>query len=90
MKKLLRTLFSPLLNFLEAGDERYAYKPSHRAILIIMSTVFSGLSVAVFAIEQTDSYSYLIAVGVFGCLGGTGLVVGFLGKDRAVAKVWGQ
>lgn len=90
MKKQLRILFSPLLKKLEAGNESYAYKPSHRIILLFMSSVFSGLSIAVTIVEQTGSLSYLIPVIVFGALGAVGLIVGLIGNDRAVAKIWGQ
>ncbi len=90
MKPMLRKLFSPLLKPFEAGDLPYAYKPSHRVILVIMCSLFSGLAVAVSFVAPGDSWSFLIPVFVFGGLGFIGLLVGLLGTDRAVSKIWGS
>lgn len=90
MKQQLRMLFSPLLNRLESGDEEYAYRPSHRKILIFVCAVFFGLAALVLAINPGDDIGYFFPVIVFGLIGVLGLVVGLLGNDRAVAKIWGS
>jgi len=86
----LRTLFSPLLSKLEAGDDPYAYKPSHRFILIFMSCLFLGLAIGVYVFMPETDPGYWFPVVVFGGAGLTGLITGLLGKNRAVAKLWGS
>ncbi len=90
MKQSLQKLFSPVLSRFESGDQAYAYKPSHRMILLLMSTMFCSLAIAVLFVAQGQALSYLIPVFVFGGGGLLGLVIGFLGNDRAVAKIWGS
>ena len=68
MHALLRTLFAPLLNILEKGDEPYGYKPSHRKILLAVGALFLLLA----------------------CVSLVCLVVGAVGSERAVAKLWGS
>ncbi len=89
MKNLLRTLFSPLLNRLESGNEPYAYKASHRSILMAMSAMFAALAAIVFFRADGADLGYLFPVIVFGAGGVLGLIIGWLGDDRAVAKIWG-
>jgi len=91
MKQLLRNLFSPILNFFEKGDESYQYKPLNRKILIFMSSVFFGLAgVVLYFIPVSADKGYYLPVIVFFILALVGLVVGLLGTDRAVAKIWGN
>ena len=90
LKNLIRTLFAPLLNPLEAGDEPYNYKPSHRTILLVVSALFCGLATAVGWLAWGIDPGYLFPVVVFGGVSITGLVVGTVGSDRAVAKIWGS
>ena len=90
MKGLLRKLFSPLLSVFEAGNEPYAYKPSHRKILLVLSTLFSILAAAVLASAQGQDAGYLLPVFLFGGAGMLGFIIGFLGNERAVAKIWGS
>jgi len=106
LKSLLRKLFSPLLNLFESGQSDYAYKKSHRVILIIVGLLFSGLASLVFVLShkvtqevlpdvaqisaQADSIGYLIPVLFFGGAGILCLLIGLLGNDRAVAKIWGS
>lgn len=89
MKNLLRKLFSPLLAPLERGDAPFAYKPSHRTILLVMSAMFIGLASLVFWLTPGGNFNYLLPVIVFGGAGVLGIIVGTLGSDRAVAKIWG-
>ena len=90
MKGLLRKLVSPVLGIFEAGKEPYAYKSSHRKILLVLSGMFSLLAAAVFASAQGQDAGYLLPVFLFGGAGLLGFIIGFLGSDRAVAKIWGS
>ena len=91
MKKKLRSLFAPVLNILESGDEEYSYRPSHRKILMVMGSLFfvlstlSGISAVV-----SGQWGGLIPILVFFVVGFVCVIVGFLGTDRAVAKIWGS
>ncbi len=44
MKEFLRKVFSPILDTFESGDDDYAYRPSHRTILIVVGVLFLVLS----------------------------------------------
>ena len=90
IKQSLRTLLSPLLNILESGTEPYSYKPSHRIILIAMGSLFCGLAIAVYIFSQGADLGYLLPVIIFGTVGSVSLLIGFIGTDRAVAKMWGS
>lgn len=91
MKNKLRSLFAPVLNILESGDEEYSYRPSHRKILMYMGSLFfvlstlSGISAVV-----SGQWGGLIPILVFFVVGFVCVIVGFLGTDRAVAKIWGS
>jgi len=88
VKHLLRKIFSPILKIFESGTDAYAYKPSHRIILIIMGSMFSALATLVFLFAQGEDPVYLLPVLIFGSLGATSLLVGFIGTERAVEKIW--
>jgi hypothetical protein len=91
MKDILRTAFSPILNSFESGTEEFNYRKSHRTILIVMGVLFGGLASIVFAMASGgESMGYLIPVTVFGLVSLVTLVVGVLGNERAVAKIWGN
>ncbi|VAW67844.1 hypothetical protein MNBD_GAMMA08-85 [hydrothermal vent metagenome] len=90
MKLFLRQIFSPVLSLFESGNETYAYKKSHRTVLIIMGILFSGLATAVFFLAQGEDIGYLIPVVVFGGAGLLSLLIGLIGNNRAVAKIWGS
>ena len=91
MKPILRSLFSPILNIFEKGNDAYAYKPLNRKILIFMGGIFSGLTALVLKfIPEGVGISFLIPVIVFGSVSIVTLVVGFLGSERAVSKIWGD
>jgi hypothetical protein len=93
MKATLRTLFAPILNGFESGDEPYNYRPSQRTILLAVSSLFSILIIAVCAFtlySEVEGYGFLIPVVVFSCVALVGFVVALLGNDRAVAKIWGN
>ena len=91
MKQILRSVFSPILNIFEKGEEAYAYKSLNRKILIFMGAVFAGLTALVLKfIPEGVGISFLIPVTVFGSVAIVTLVVGFLGNERAVSKIWGH
>ncbi len=91
MKQILRKIFSPILNIFESGTEEYAIKPLSRKILITVSVLFSVLAAAVFYLmpEETEA-GYFLPIVIFGSIALVGFIVGFLGTDRAVAKIWGS
>jgi len=89
MKQKLRALFSPILTIFESGTEEFVYKSSHRAILIFIGCLFSGMAVAVFFVAQGKDPGYYLPVLIFGGIGFISFLIGFLGTDRAVAKIWG-
>lgn len=91
MKSLLRTLFSPILNYFESGDEEYNYKASHRTILLVVGVLFVLLSlISLVAALAAGTVGALIPFVVFFGGGIICLAVGGLGNDRAVSKIWGN
>ena len=54
-----------------------------------MGFIFSGLASLIFWIALGKDLEYFLAVIIFGGVGLTCLIVGFLGSDQAVAKIWG-
>lgn len=91
MKDILRKYLWPILTLFERGSEDYVYKASHRIILITVGTLFvflSGVS-AYFAPMVEDKGGY-IPVVVFFIVGIVCLIVGGLGNERAIAKIWGS
>ena len=88
VKNVIRSACMPVLNLFESGTESYEYKPSHRKILIAFGCLFSGLAISVLWFSQGEDIAYMIPVVVFGGVGLLSLLIGFIGKDRAVAKIW--
>ena len=91
MKNTLRKLFSPLLNLFEQGEEPYSYRKSHRVVLVVVGCLFMVLSAGLVAVGIVFAQAAVIApLLVFFGVGLTALVVGGLGTDRAVPKIWGN
>jgi len=92
VKKLLRTVFYPVLMSFEKGDEAFEYKSLNRKILIFMGVLFLGLAAGSYYLTPEGMFKegYFIPVLVFGTLGGVAFIVGTLGTDRAVTKIWGM
>lgn len=90
IKNFLRKLFSPLLRVFESGTEDFTYKKSYRVILLVMGGLFSGLAGLVFSLSDGQDIGYLIPVLVFGTVGIVSLIIGLIGNDRAVSKIWGN
>ena len=91
MVKILRSVFKPILNIFEKGDEPYNYRPSHRPILVVVAILFlflAGVSFY-FGINAGGAGAFIPAV-VFFLAGSTSLIVAGLGNERAVAKIWGS
>ena len=91
MKSLLQRLFSPLLNPFEQGTEPYEYKPMSRRILIVISVLFSILTAVTFFLSPADAgLAIAFPMIIFGGASFVCLIVGSLGSERAVAKIWGS
>lgn len=91
MKQALRKLFSPILNPLEAGEPSPHYRASHRTVLNVVGLLFLVLaSVSLGALVYTGEPGALIPILVFSAIGGLSLVVGMLGTDAAVSRLWGK
>ena len=89
MKSTLRKIFNPILSWFEDQDGPYAYKPSHRLILKIVGALFFFLSaVSLAACIYTAQMGAVVPVIVFFAIGLVCMIVGFLGSDKAVAKIW--
>jgi hypothetical protein len=91
MKTLLRKIFSPILNYFESGDDEYNYKPSHRIILNIVGCLFLFLSSVILIYGFTYSQMGSLIPGIiFLSVSIICIVVGSLGNERAVSKIWGN
>lgn len=91
MKSFFRQLFGFILGPFESGDEPHTYKPLNRKILIVVGMLFNVLWLfTAYLYAGKGSYDFLLPVIVFFAAGLVCLVVGILGNDRAVAKMWGN
>ncbi|MFT7414437.1 MAG: hypothetical protein ACI9FO_001096 [Methylophagaceae bacterium] len=91
MKPALRKLFSPILNYFESGESEYVYKPSHRKILFFMAGLFFVLSIiSLIAAIAASQLAGFIPILVFFLGGVVCMIVGLLGSNYAVAKIWGS
>jgi len=89
MKETLRHICSPILNHFESGESAYDYKKSHRTILIIAAVLFWVISLfSLFIFIKAEKFEGLIPVAIFLVAGSVCGIVGFLGSDKAVAKMW--
>ena len=91
MKDFLRTLFSPILNLFEGGDGPYVYRPSHRKILLAVGSLFLFLCIiSLYFGSVAGGAGAYIPTLVFLLASTFCFVVGGLGSERAVAKIWGS
>lgn len=91
MKNTLRKIFSPILNLFEQGDGPYVYKSMSRKILIAMGLMFAGIAtVVILYIIHNKAYGYALPAIVFSTVALVSIIVGALGNERAVAKIWGN
>lgn len=88
---MLKKIFSPMLRYFESGEGEYSYKRSHRVVLVMIGCLFTLLSIGTMAIGIGFSQAgAILPAVVFLAAGITCLVVGGLGSDRAVSKIWGS
>ena len=91
MKVQLKKVFSPILNIFEKGEGDFRYKGSYRTILIAVGALFLLLSlVSLVAAFYSGELGAWIPFIVFFSVGSVCEIVGFLGSDRAVSKIWGN
>jgi hypothetical protein len=91
MKDILTRLFWPILRIFETDKVVKNYKSSYRAILVVVGLLFVILSIAsAVSAYFNGEFAALIPVVVFLCVGMVALVVGTLGSDAAVSKIWGR
>jgi hypothetical protein len=89
MKAILRKVFAPILNIFERSEGGYNYKSSYRTILNVVGSLFLFLSLASLAAAvSTSQFGAGLPFVIFLCVGSVCLIVGFLGTDKAVAKIW--
>lgn len=91
MKSLLIRIFWPILQVFEKGEGSYSYRSSHRTILVVVGVLFLvlaiGALIASIIVARPDAF---IAILAFSAVGTVCCVVGCLGSERAVAKIWGS
>ena len=89
MKNALRKLFAPVLDYFETDESDYAYKASHRLILIVVGSLFLVLAAfGAFIALVAGQIGGFIPTLVFFLVGSVCEIVGLLGSDRAVANIW--
>lgn len=90
MKQMLIKIFWPILSFFETQEEPSHYKESHRLFLNVVGVLFLFLSmVSAWAGYTSGEVGSLIPILVFFSVGFVALVLGTLGSNGAVAKIWG-
>ncbi|MDJ0740913.1 MAG: hypothetical protein QNJ91_14450 [Gammaproteobacteria bacterium] len=91
MRTKLKRVVAPVLDIFESGDFEYTYKRSHRTILIGVGALFLLLAaISLVAAVYTAQPGAWLPFVVFFCAGSVCEIVGFLGSDKAVAKIWGN
>ncbi|MAA75761.1 MAG: hypothetical protein CMN28_13765 [Salinisphaeraceae bacterium] len=91
MKTQLRRFFAPVLNLFESDDTTLVYRKSHRAILLAVSALFLFLAIAsLVAAGYSAGLDAFIPFLVFFAVGVVSGLVGLLGSDQAVARIWGS
>lgn len=89
MKETLRKICSPILNHFESGEDQYNYKASHRTILNVAAVLFWAFSLySLLIFIKAEKYEGLVPVAIFIIAGTVCGIVGYLGSDKAVAKIW--
>lgn len=89
MKTKMRNFFSPILDMFESGEGEYIYKPSQRKILLAVGVLFIFLAcISFYFVIGAAQFGGLIPGLVFLTVGVVCEIVGLLGSDRAVARIW--
>jgi hypothetical protein len=90
MKNALRKLCSPVLTFFEKGEPAVNYRPSHRKILLAVAVLFLVLfGLSLYLALSAGQLGALVPVVAFFAVSTVSLIVGTLGSDTAVARIWG-
>jgi hypothetical protein len=91
MKNTLTKLCSPILNIFETDVEPANYRNSHRTALKILGALFIFLSSVsgAAAFFSNTGLGALIPISVFFSVGLVALIIGALGSNGAVSKIWG-
>ena len=83
-------LFWPILRLFESDQIPANYKKSHRVVLIVVGSLFLFLSLVSLAFGYTGGeWGAIIPIAIFSGVGLVAIIVGTLGSDGAVAKIWG-
>lgn len=91
MKDMFRKVFWPILYFFEKGESDEGYRPSHRKILLVVGFLFLVLSgVSLFFSVFAETFSALLPIVLFFVISLVCFVVGLLGSNSAVARIWGS
>ncbi len=91
MKEQLRHWFWPILRHFETDQQPTHYKESYRLILLVVGSLFLFLSAASAGSALINGeLGAIIPVAVFFAVGFVAVIVGWLGSDAAVAKIWGR
>lgn len=91
MKAVMRKLCSPLLKMFESGEDKYDYRPSHRTILIVLGLLCLVIaSISLTVTMMTGEFAGIIPIMLFLLTGLVCEIVGLLGNDRAVARIWNR
>jgi hypothetical protein len=89
MKNSLRRIFAPVLKHFESGEGEYSYKASHRKILIAVGFLFLLISlISLVALIKVSEPGGILPFMIFLLAGILCEIVGFLGSDHAVARIW--
>lgn len=89
MKKAMRKLCSPVLGMFESGEGEFDYKPSYRTILIVLGLLCLVIASASLVMTlMTSEPAGIIPILLFLLTGLVCEIVGLLGTDRAVARIW--
>ena len=91
MKEILVKLFWPILRVFESGQEPINYKKSHRIILLVVGSLFLLLSMgSAVSAFHSGGVGAIIPIIIFFAVGLVAVVIGALGSDSAVVKIWGK
>lgn len=89
MKKIMKKLCSPVLNMFETGAGKYDYRKSHRTILLVLGGLcFVIALVSLVFTLKTGEFAGIIPIALFFVTGVVCEIVGLLGSDQAVARIW--
>ncbi|MCB5162213.1 hypothetical protein [Marinomonas algarum] len=89
MKERLQKLCAPILGLFESHQGDYDYKPSHRLILIVLGLLcFLIAAISLAVTMMTGEMAGIVPIALFGITGVVCEIVGLLGSDRAVARIW--